>query len=143
NVKPYRMHRLEAPGLGNYVHHDGSVGVLLAVEGAAADAQLLKDVCMHIAAKSPIVALREHIPQDRIAREREIALSQPQEEGKNKPANIIEKIAEGKVNTWFADNVLAEQKFVKDESKTVAQLLGAAGLKIKQFVRLRVGEVAG
>lgn len=141
NIKPYRMHRFEGL-LGSYVHHDGSVGVLLAVEGGREDAAMLRDVCMHIAAKSPMVAVRDQIPQDRIAKEREIARSQAEEQGKNKPANIIEKIAEGKVNTWFAENVLAEQKFVKDESKTVEQLLAGAGLKIKEFVRLRVGELA-
>lgn len=141
NIKPYRMTRFEGL-LGSYVHHDGSVGVLLAVEGAREDAAMLRDVCMHIAAKSPMVAVRDQIPQERIAKEREIARSQAEEQGKNKPANLIDKIAEGKVNTWFAENVLSEQKFVKDESKTVEQLLAGAGLKIREFVRLRVGELA-
>lgn len=139
NVSLGRMARLEGL-VGQYVHHDGSVGVLLLVEGAAADPQLLRDVCMHITAKNPTAALREHVAQDRIDKEMEIARSQALEQGKNKPANIIEKIAEGKVKTWFAENVLAEQPFVKDESKTVGELLQAAGLKLKQFVRYRVGE---
>jgi elongation factor Ts len=142
NVKPARMARLEGT-LGQYVHHDGTVGVLLLVEGNGGDAQVLRDVCMHIAAKSPMAALREQVPQERVEKEMEIARSQALEQGKNKPANIIEKIAEGKVKTWFAENVLAEQPFVKDESKTVGELLKAAGLKIKQFVRYRVGEVTG
>jgi elongation factor Ts len=141
NVKPARMARLEGT-LGQYVHHDGTVGVLLLVEGNG-DARLLRDVCMHVAAKSPMAALREQVPRERIAKEMEIARSQALEQGKNKPANIIEKIAEGKVKTWFAENVLAEQPFVKDESKTVGELLKAAGLKIKRFVRYRVGEVTG
>jgi elongation factor Ts len=140
NVKPARMARLEGI-LGEYVHHDGSVGVLLLVEGDKGDPVVLRDVCMHITAKNPLCALREHMPQERIDKEMEIARSQAQETGKNKPANIIEKIAEGKVRTWFAENVLAEQPFVKDESKTVAELLRGAGLKLKSFVRLRVGEV--
>jgi elongation factor Ts len=142
NVKPARVGRLQGR-LGSYVHHDGTVGVLLAVEGTTTDTQVLRDVCMHIAARNPLAALREQIPQERIDKEMEIARSQAQEQGKNKPANIIEKIAEGKLRTWLADNVLSEQPFVKDESKTIGQLLSAAGLKLKGFIRYRVGEVAG
>lgn len=140
NIKPHRMAKLEGL-LGQYVHHDGTVGVLIAVEGSGEHTQLLRDVCMHVAAKSPMAAVREQIPQDRIDKEMAIAKTQAEEQGKNKPANIIEKIAEGKLRTWIAENVLAEQPFVKDESKTVGQLLKEAGLTLKQFVRLRVGEV--
>ncbi len=141
NIKPARMARMEGL-LGEYVHHDGSVGVLLQVEGQKADPAVLRDVCMHIAAKNPVAALREHIPQEKIDKEMAIARAQAEETGKNKPANIIEKIAEGKLRTWFAENILHEQPFVKDESKTIAQLLAGAGLKLVRFVRLRVGEVA-
>ena len=141
NIKPARMARLEGK-LGHYVHHDGTVGVLLAVEGDKHDAQMLRDVCMHITAKSPIAAVREDIPQDRIAKETEIARARAVEEGKNKPANIIDKIAEGKLRSWMADNVLLDQPFVKDESKTVGQLLTGAGLKFKKFVRYRVGDLS-
>jgi elongation factor Ts len=141
NIKPQRMATLEGT-LSHYIHHDGTVGVLLAVEGTPTDAQVLRDVCMHIAAKSPPFALREHIPADRLAKEQELAKTAAQEQGKNKPANIIEKIAEGKVNTWLADNVLNEQPFVKDESKTVGALLASNGCKLIQFVRYRVGEVS-
>jgi elongation factor Ts len=140
NIKPARMARMEGI-LGEYIHHDGSVGVLLQVEGEKADPALLRDVCMHITAKNPVAALREHIPQEKIDKEMAIARAQAEETGKNKPANIIEKIAEGKLRTWFAENVLAEQPFVKDESKTITELLRGAGLKLVRFVRLRVGEV--
>jgi elongation factor Ts len=140
NVKVARMARLEGI-LGEYIHHDGSVGVMLQVEGEKGDPVVLRDVCMHIAAKSPMTALREQVPQDKIDKEMEIARAQALETGKNKPANIIEKIAEGKLRTWFEENVLAEQKFVKDETKTVGELLKGVGLKLKSFVRLRVGEV--
>jgi elongation factor Ts len=60
---------------------------------------------------------------------------------KSKPAQIIDKIIEGKLKTWFADNVLVEQPFVKDDSKTVGDLLQSAGLKMSRFVRYKVGEV--
>ena len=141
NVKPARMARMEGI-LGEYIHHDGSIGVLLLVEGDKGDPALLRDICMHIAAKNPMTAVREQVAQETIDKEMEIARAQALETGKNKPANIVEKIAEGKLRTWFEENVLAEQKFVKDESKTVAELLKGAGLKLKRFVRLRVGEVA-
>jgi len=145
NVKPARMRRLEGL-LGQYVHHDGSVGVLLAVEGAGADNQLLRYVCMHIAAKAPLVAFREQLPQERLDKELEIARAQTEEEtqkeGKTKPPEMLDQIAKGKVRKWLEENVLADQKFVKDEKKTITQLLGGAGLKIKDFVRFRVGEVA-
>jgi elongation factor Ts len=138
NIKPARMARLTGL-LGSYVHHDGSVGVLVQVEGAKADPQLLRDVSMHITAKNPLAALREHVSQATIDKEMEIARAQAAATGK--PANIVEKIAEGKMKTWFAENVLAEQPFVKDDSKTVSELLKVSGLKLVKFVRLRVGEV--
>jgi len=139
NMKPVRMARLAGGLLGNYIHHDGSVGVLVQVEGDKADPQLLRDVSMHITAKNPAAALREHVSQSTVDKEMEIARAQAAATGK--PANIVEKIAEGKMKTWYAENVLAEQPFVKDDSKTVGDLLKAAGLKLVKFVRLRVGEV--
>jgi elongation factor Ts len=141
NMKPARLARLTGL-LGSYVHHDGSVGVLLQVEGEKADPQLLRDVCMHITARNPMAAVREDVPKDKIEKERGIALAQAAEQGKGKPANIIEKIAEGKLKTWFAEHVLAEQPFVKDDSKTVGDLLKAQGLKLVRFIRYRVGEVS-
>ncbi len=60
---------------------------------------------------------------------------------KGKPANIVEKILEGKMKTWLAENVLVEQPFVKDDSKTVGQLLAQHGLKMVKFIRYKVGEV--
>src|SRR5437763_89810 len=83
-------------------------------EGAKADDQVLRDVSMHVTARNPLVALREHLAADRVAKELEIARTQATEQGKGKPANIVEKIAEGKMKTWYAENVLVEQPFVKD-----------------------------
>ncbi len=144
NMKPARFTRLTGGRLGSYTHHDGSVGVLLQVEGDKADPQLLRDVCMHITAKNPLAALREDIPKEVVAKETEIAKAQmaADPKNKNKPANIQEKILEGKLRTWFAENVLVEQPFVKDDSKTVGELLRANGLKLVKFVRYKVGEVS-
>jgi elongation factor Ts len=142
NMKPSRFVRLNGL-LGSYVHHDGTVGVLVQVEGESADPQMLRDVCMHITARNPAFALRENVPAETVAKEQEIARSQIASDPKNanKPAQIIEKIAEGKMKTWFADNVLVEQPFVKDDSKTVGDLLKSAGLKLTRFIRYRVGEL--
>jgi elongation factor Ts len=140
NMKPARMARLTGGLMGSYVHHDGTVGALVQAEGASADPQVLREVAMHVTFHNPVAALREHVPQDKVAREMDIARAQAAEQGKGKPANIIEKIAEGKMKTWFAQNVLAEQPFIKDDKKTVAELLRAAGLKLVGFVRYKVGE---
>jgi len=142
-MKPKRFARLTGL-LGEYCHHDGSVGVLLQVEGAKADAQLLRDVSMHITARNPVAALKEDVPAAVIAKETEIAREQIANDPKNKskPANIVEKIIEGKLKTWLAENVLVEQPFVKDDSKTVGQLLAGAGLKLKKFIRYKVGELS-
>jgi elongation factor Ts len=143
NMKPHRFVRLTGL-IGDYVHHDGSVGVLLQVEGAQADPQVLRDVCMHITARNPVSATKDDVPADKLAKETEIAREQTKSDPKNasKPANIIEKIIEGKMKTWLAENVLVEQPFVKDDSKTVGQLLSSNGLKLVRFVRYRVGEIS-
>ena len=140
NMKVARFTRLTGI-LGSYVHHDGTVGVMVQVEGDKAHDQMLRDVSMHVTARNPLVAVREHLAADRIAKELEIATAQANAQGQGKPANIIEKIAEGKMKTWYADNVLVEQPFVKDDSKTVGQHLATAGLKMVKFVRYKVGEV--
>ena len=152
NMKVARFERLSGGSFGSYVHFDGSVGVLLQVEASGgreptvpADAQLLKDLCMHITAKQPAAARREDVDAATIAREKEIAQAQIAADPKNKskPANILEKIVEGKLKAWYVDNVLVEQPFVKDDSKTVGALLDAAGLKVKKFIRFKVGEIGG
>src|SRR5262249_21984850 len=123
NMRVARLARLTGL-LGSYVHHDGSVGVLVQVEGAKADPQLLRDVAMHVTAKNPVAARREDVAQATIDKEKEIAKEQALKTGK--PANIVDRIAEGKMKTWFAENVLVEQQFVKnvkDDSKTVGDLL--------------------
>jgi elongation factor Ts len=146
NMKPARFTRLTGQ-LGSYVHHDGATGVLLQVEGERpADPQLLRDVCMHITAKNPAAARREDVPAAVLDKEREIARSQidADPKNKNKPAQILDKILEGKMKTWLAENVLVEQPFVRDteNQRTVGELLRAAGLRVVRFVRYRVGELS-
>jgi elongation factor Ts len=144
NMKVARFVRLTG-NLGEYVHHDGSVGVLLQVSGKA-DRQLLREVCMHIVAAVPTPAAvkREEVAADVVAKEREIAKGQVAGDPKNagKPANILDKIVEGKLGAWFKDNVLIEQPFVKDPAKSVGQVLKAAGAEPVKFVRMKVGEAS-
>ncbi len=139
NMKVARFTRLNGV-LGSYTHHDGSVGVLIQVEGERADAQMLRDVCMHITARNPVAGRREDVAKETIDKELEIAKSQAAATGK--PANIVAMIAEGKMKTWFAENVLVEQPFVKDDGKTVGDLLKAGGVKFSKFVRYKVGELS-
>jgi elongation factor Ts len=139
NMKPSRFKRLAGGLIGSYVHHDGSIGVLVQVEGAKADAQFLRDICMHITAKNPLAARREDMPAEVVVKEKEIATAQASALGK--PPQIAEKIAEGKLKTFFAENVLVEQPFVKEETKTVGELLKANGLTMIGFVRYKVGEI--
>jgi elongation factor Ts len=141
NMKPARMVRMTGL-LGSYIHHNFTVGAMVEVEGANADPQMLKEVCMHIVFKNPVAMRREDVSQTLVEKEKEIAMSQAAATGK--PTNIVEKIAEGKLKAWFAENVLLEQAFVKDESKnpkTVGELLNGAGLKLVKFVRLQVGQL--
>ena len=82
------------------------------------------------------------MPADVLAHEREIAMAQTREDPKmvGKPDKIIEGAAQGKLNKWLAQNVLLDQPFVKDETKTVGQLLKDAGMKYVKFIRYKVGE---
>lgn len=139
NMKPARFVRMDGL-LGAYSHHDGSVGVLLQVKGAKADPQLLRDISMHITAKNPIAGTRQDVPAEVVTREKDIAKAQAAATGK--PENILDKIAEGKLKTFFAENVLLEQPFVKDDSKSVGDLLKSAGLELGRFVRIKIGEVS-
>lgn len=142
NIRPHRMVSYKGGQVGGYVHHDGSVGVLVHVEGGKADPALLRDIAMHITAKTPVAVSRDQIDPAQIEKEREISKAQAAETSKGKPANIVEKIAENRLNTWLKESVLNEQPFVKDESKTVGDLLKAAGLKAVGFTRFKVGEIA-
>jgi elongation factor Ts len=144
NMKLARAKRAQGT-LGSYIHHDGSVGALIEVEGDKADTQLLKEVCMHITFSAPQYSRREDVPADIKNKELEIAKAQIAEDpkNKNKPANILEKIAEGKLGTWYKTHVLLDQEFVKDPSKgSVGDLLKSAGLKYKGHTRYKVGEAA-
>lgn len=123
--------------VGSYVHFTGKVGVLVEAEGDLNDA-LIKDLCMHISAISPIpLGITESdIPEDIVAKEKEIAKAQAMESGK--PENIAEKMVEGKIRKFFDETVLLRQTFIKDETKKIKDIL-PDGCTIRSFVRYQVG----
>ena len=105
--------------------------------------ELAKEIALHIAAANPEVVAREDLPADAVDREREFVTKQAREEGK--PENIIEKMVEGRMKSFYAERVLLEQPYVRDDSKTIAQMLDEASstmkepVKVRRFARFRVG----
>ena len=142
-----RFERLKADAYGHYVHHDGSVGVLLACSGTGGNDEALRDVCAHIAALNPLYTSSADVAADVLEKEKTLAMDQIKADPRNasKPANIIEKIAEGKLKTWMAETVLTEQPMAnaaKYPNKTVGQVLSGLGLTPTRFVRYKVGATA-
>lgn len=128
-----RFVRIDAT-CGGYAHHNGAVGVLLQVEGGSAE--LAKDICMHIAAMRPTVTFKEELDPAVVAKEREILAEAARAEGK--PEKIIEKMVEGRLRDFFAQCSLADQPFVKEPSKTVAQVAQEGGMKLVRFVHFEL-----
>jgi len=134
--------------IGTYIHFNGKVGTMVLIEtsddniaGAENVRQTAGDIAMHITATKPAALDKDGIDAETIEREKGIFA----EQAKNKPPQIIEKIIEGKMGKFFAEKCLLEQPFVKDDSKSVAEVLADAAkqaggeAKIKEFVRFEVG----
>jgi elongation factor Ts len=122
---------------GGYVHLAGKViGVLAEVEGD--NAEVAKDVCMHIAAMNPDVVNIADLDANVVAKEREILAEAARKEGK--PENIIDKMIEGRMRNFYAERVLNEQPFVKDDKQTVGKYAAAGGIKIKKFTYWQLGK---
>jgi elongation factor Ts len=148
-VGDYAKYKLDGPGLISiYIHFNEKVGTMIQIDASddkTADADALKrtanDIAMHITATKPLALNKDQIDAETIEREKAIFAEQVQ----NKPPNIIEKIVEGKMQKFFAENCLLQQPFVKDDSKTVEQVLAEAAkqaggeAKIARFVRFEVG----
>ncbi|MEP5765335.1 MAG: translation elongation factor Ts [Halieaceae bacterium] len=122
--------------IGSYVHGNNRIAVLIQLKGG--DADLAKDVAMHIAAVSPQVVAPEDMPAELVEKEKEIFTAQAQDSGK--PAEIIEKMIGGRIKKFLAENSLLEQPFVKDPDVTVGKLVAAAGAEVVAFQRFEVGE---
>jgi elongation factor Ts len=130
-----RVVRFDGPSAG-YVHHSGDIAALVAYEGG--DGTVAKDVAMHVTAISPQVVSKEDVDPTAIDKEREILSEGARKEGK--PENIIVKMVEGRLKNFFAERVLLEQPFVKDDKQTVGAMTKKAGVKIKKFVRWQIGK---
>jgi elongation factor Ts len=137
--------------IGSYIHPGAKVGVLVEVNcetdfvARTPEFQaLVKDVAMHIAASSPVYVTKEEVPPAVLEREKEIYKAQAAAQGK--PANVVERIAEGKLKDYYSTFCLLEQSFVKDQAKTVGQLvqekiaLIKENIVIRRFARFKVGE---
>ncbi|WP_088280998.1 translation elongation factor Ts [Kineosporia sp. A_224] len=134
-----RVARVEAPHVATYLHRTSpdlppQIGVLVGVDG---ESDVARDVAMHAAAMGPSFLTRENVPADVVETERRVAEQKSREEGK--PEQAIERIVTGRVDAFFKDNVLLEQKFAKDPSKTIQQLLKEAGVAATGFARFKVG----
>ncbi|MGI8638698.1 MAG: translation elongation factor Ts [Pyrinomonadaceae bacterium] len=148
--------RITAEGaVGSYIHMGGKVGVMVEINCESDFVargeefqQLVKDVAMHIAASDPRYLRREAVPADVLDKEREILRDQLKNDPKNanKPADVVDKIIEGRINKYYEENVLLDQAFVKDPSKTVGELVTEkiASIKenitVRRFTRYKMGE---
>ncbi len=130
-----RIARIDA-GCAGYVHHNGSVGVLLEYEGGTPE--VAKDVCMHVAAMRPSVVSVEDLDPELLAKEREIQKEIARQEGK--PESIIDKMIEGRMRNFYAESCLLEQPFVKDDKKTVGAVAKDAGMKVIRFLHWELGK---
>jgi elongation factor Ts len=147
-----RSGRATAQGtIGTYIHLGGRIGVMVEVNCesdfvARTDDfnNLVREVAMHIAAADPKWVRREDVPADAIEKERQIYRAQM--EGQNKPANVIDKIVEGKLGSFYSQFVLLDQPSIRDGAVTISQVVAAASAKtgeniqINRFTRYRVGE---
>jgi elongation factor Ts len=136
-----KFERVDAEYVASYIHGAYRIGVLVGLNIESADAG--KDIAMQIAAMNPIAVDAASVPADVIAREKEIALEQLKNDSKmaGKPADMLSKIAEGKLNAFYKEQTLVAQAFVKDNSKSVADYLKSVdgGLKVTAFKRVALG----
>ena len=135
-----RVARIEGTHVSAYLHRTATdlpptIGVLVALD--AVNDEIGKDVAMHTAAMSPTYLTREDVPAEKVESERRIAEETAREE--NKPEAAMAKIVEGRVNSYFKDNVLLEQPFAKDPKTTITKLLAGAGVHVTSFARFRAG----
>ncbi len=136
NISLRRASTIDSAGTIGAYTHGAKIGAVVAVEGG--DEELARDVAMHIAATNPMCIDESGVPAETLENERRILTEQAQESGK--PADIIAKMVEGRVNKFLKEITLVGQPFVKDPDVTVGKLLSGAGAKVTDFVRFEVGE---
>ena len=134
-IRRFAIMDVEGGVMASYLHGT-RIGVLVALKGGNED--LARDVAMHIAASRPVCLDETGVPQEMLDKEREIIRAQAEESGK--PAEIVEKMVEGRIKKYLAEITLVGQPFVKDPDTTVGKLLSDAGAEAAEFVRYEVGE---
>jgi len=138
DVRRFRILTTQTGTIISYIHPGARLGVLVEASGNGNVVEAGTDVAMQVAALNPVATRREEVPQEIVQKELEIGREQALSEGK--PANIVDRIAQGKVERYFKDNVLVEQPFVKDASTTVQQMLKQANVDVHRFVRFALGD---
>ena len=138
NMSIRRFARFESTNgtVTKYSHGDGKIAVLVEMENASDEVS--KDVCMQIAAAKPEYLDREAVPQDRVQKEMEILKAQAMNEGK--PAEIAEKMVQGRISKFYGEICLVEQAFVKNPDEKVGKMVEAKGSKIVRFARIEKGD---
>lgn len=148
NIQFKRGIKLASPTgvVANYLHLGGKIGVLVQVDGANTEAvaSLAKDLAMQVAAASPEFLRRDDVPAETIEREMDIYRNLARNEGK--PEQMLDKIAQGRLEKFFKENCLLEQQYIKDTDKNIATLVGelskqaGAELTVTRFVRYQLGQ---
>jgi elongation factor Ts len=136
--------------VGSYIHHNGKIATLVElncetdfVARNEKFQELAKNIAIHIAMAAPTYKVREEVPTEVIENEREVLKNQAIEEGK--PANVAEKMVEGRLNKFYAENCLMEQAYIRDDKKTIEQLLKESiatigeNIQIGKFYRIAIG----
>ena len=121
---------------GSYIHMGGKIGALSIIKGASEE--VAKDVSMHIAAMAPVCLTKEDVPAEMLEHEKTVIKEQVMNEGK--PADIAEKMVNGRINKYYKEICLNEQEFIKDSSVNVSTYVKNNGGEIVKFVRFAVGE---
>jgi elongation factor Ts len=139
NIGVRRFALVEAPAVVGAYLHGTRIGALVAMKSG--DEAVAKDIAMHVAAINPARVSASEVPADEVAKERSIFVEQAKNDPKNagKPAEIVEKIVEGKVRKWLNEITLLGQPFVKDDKQSVEQYLKKAGGEVASIVRYEVG----
>ncbi len=136
DIRRFAIYEYGDNTIGHYVHGAGKIGVLVELEGG--DAEVAKDVAMHVAAANPSYLDRTQVPDAELAHEKEVLSEQAKNEGK--PEKIIEKMVMGRIQKFYKEICLVDQEFIKDPDKSIKQLLKEHNAKALRFTRFQLGQ---
>lgn len=138
DIRRFRILESTEGSVVSYIHPGSRLGVLVDISSTDDTQEVGRDVAMQVAALNPIASHREEVPEEVQQKELEIGRDTARNEGK--PEHIIDRIAQGKLERYFKDNVLIEQPFVKDASVTVQDMLKSRNATVRSFVRFALGD---